>query len=270
MPAYVSLLNPSWDGWTAADNLIERIARGERPEHPFGVGNTKSVPIGSTLYILETGPQAGLKARGISTCEPYESPRFEDAQRTHQRVDAYWLEIQSKHDAPALPRELLEADPIATRHRWKQARGGLRLADDVAERVAALWAALYGDPEAAAEVVASGAAREGDVVFRLVKHRKREASHRGRKLETARAANDGRLICEACTTDLTERYGDADRSVAEVHHRAPLGESDGPVMTTLADLAVVCANCHRFIHSQQPLCPVESVAAELAAIGARD
>ena len=42
-------------------------------------------------------------------------------------------------------------------------------------------------------------------------------------------------------------YGEVGAGFAEVHHLRPLAEMDGPVETTLDDLAVVCANCHRMI-----------------------
>jgi predicted HNH restriction endonuclease len=46
------------------------------------------------------------------------------------------------------------------------------------------------------------------------------------------------------------RYPDAfGDKVFEVHHRAPLSKASAPVRTTLDDLAVLCANCHRTVHS---------------------
>ena len=38
-------------------------------------------------------------------------------------------------------------------------------------------------------------------------------------------------------------------SVFEVHHTSPLASAAGPRRTTLEDLAVVCASCHRAIHA---------------------
>ena len=43
-------------------------------------------------------------------------------------------------------------------------------------------------------------------------------------------------------------------SQLDVHHRNPIAE--GERRTTLADLAVVCANCHRWLHSESPPKPV--------------
>ncbi len=43
-------------------------------------------------------------------------------------------------------------------------------------------------------------------------------------------------------------------SQLDVHHRDPIAE--GPRRTTLADVAVVCANCHRLVHSVSPPMPI--------------
>lgn len=43
-------------------------------------------------------------------------------------------------------------------------------------------------------------------------------------------------------------------SQLDVHHRHPI--SEGVRTTTLADLAVLCANCHRLVHSESPPMPV--------------
>ncbi len=58
----------------------------------------------------------------------------------------------------------------------------------------------------------------------------------------------GRLVCEACGFDFEARYGDAGRGFIECHHRVPLAQIKVSTRTTLDDLALLCANCHRIIH----------------------
>ena len=88
---------------------------------------------------------------------------------------------------------------------------------------------------------------EGTVRGRFVRHRRRERSLRPAKLEASRRAHGGRLLCEVpgCGLDF-DGFGSVGIACVEVHHRLPL--RSGPVRTTLDDLAVVCANCHRLIH----------------------
>jgi len=94
-------------------------------------------------------------------------------------------------------------------------------------------------------------AEEGRIRQRLSIHRSRERSLRAAKIEAAIAHSaDGRLHCEVpgCGFDFETVYGKLGAGFAEVHHLRALADMDGPVETTLADLAVVCANCHRMIH----------------------
>jgi hypothetical protein len=74
----------------------------------------------------------------------------------------------------------------------------------------------------------------------LVKHAKRTFLER-----------NGRLYCEACGFDFSERYGERGSGFIEAHHRTPLSriDPDAPaIAVTIADLAMVCANCHRMLH----------------------
>jgi len=94
-------------------------------------------------------------------------------------------------------------------------------------------------------------ATEGAMSRRMTIHRARERSLRRAKLETARKAHpQGRLVCEVpgCEFDFERVYGKLGEGFAEVHHRKPLAVNDEPMETELADLAVVCSNCHRMIH----------------------
>jgi hypothetical protein len=92
---------------------------------------------------------------------------------------------------------------------------------------------------------------EGEVKQLFVKHRKRESILRRKKITDAMSRNKGRLICEVprCGFDFQARYGELGLGFAEVHHKKPLSKAPiGGQKTRLADLAIVCANCHRMIH----------------------
>jgi predicted HNH restriction endonuclease len=104
-------------------------------------------------------------------------------------------------------------------------------------------------------------ALEGEQQRTLVVHRHREISLRRAKLDAFRREHDGRLFCEVpgCGFDFETVYGELGSGFAEVHHLRPLGEPAQPVSTTLADLAVVCANCHRMIHRSNGCRPIESI-----------
>lgn len=83
----------------------------------------------------------------------------------------------------------------------------------------------------------------------LAAHRRRERRSSTRK-KAAVLAETGRLACEVCGFDFEATYGEVGQGFAECHHLRPLTE--GVRTTRLADLAIVCSNCHRMIHRRSP------------------
>jgi len=68
------------------------------------------------------------------------------------------------------------------------------------------------------------------------------------KKREAALVETGRLACEVCGFDFTERYGPLGNGFCEVHHRKMLSQIDGKTETGMDDLAILCSNCHRMIH----------------------
>jgi len=89
--------------------------------------------------------------------------------------------------------------------------------------------------------------KEGRVIYKL--HKLRE-----RKPEINKAKKDkyfkeyGKLDCEVCRFDFFEFYGELGKGYMEAHHRIPLSQLKSEMKTKLADLALVCSNCHRMLH----------------------
>lgn len=90
---------------------------------------------------------------------------------------------------------------------------------------------------------------------RLVSHLRRE---RKAGLRDAKIQAEGAIRCEACGFDFGGNYGNAGHSACEVHHRVAL--ASGPREISLADLAILCANCHRVIHRSVPMLNVPEFA----------
>jgi 5-methylcytosine-specific restriction enzyme A len=93
-------------------------------------------------------------------------------------------------------------------------------------------------------------AEEGRLLTRLHVRRERNASIVRRKKE-AEMRMHGRLVCEICGFDFASRYGDLGTGFIEAHHILPLAAAR-PATTRLADLALVCSNCHRMLHRAKP------------------
>jgi 5-methylcytosine-specific restriction enzyme A len=97
---------------------------------------------------------------------------------------------------------------------------------------------------------------EGRLLIRRHVSYERDRKLRQRKLDATRRV--GRPIaCEVCGFDFALTYGDRGKGYIECHHIVPLHVS-GPGRTRLSDLALLCANCHRMVHSRAPwLTPLE-------------
>lgn len=76
--------------------------------------------------------------------------------------------------------------------------------------------------------------------------------------------------CEACGFNFLQKYGKHGQAFAECHHKNPLSERPEElwtkaVTTTLNDVAVLCANCHRMIHKARVAMSVEKLRDIIAA-----
>jgi 5-methylcytosine-specific restriction protein A len=98
---------------------------------------------------------------------------------------------------------------------------------------------------------------EGGVLTALHKRRERDPKASAKKKSAVLKAQ-GRLACEACGFDFVAVYGELGVGFAECHHRQPLASLPERHKTTMSDLAILCANCHRMIHRTRPLMTVEA------------
>jgi hypothetical protein len=102
---------------------------------------------------------------------------------------------------------------------------------------------------------------EGDPIFRA--HLSRERDNRAVRLKKSAATRP--LTCEICCFRFTDHYNNASDMI-ECHHLLPLG-TVGHRMTRQHDLILVCANCHRIIHTHIRSQPDDR--GNLSAIGLR-
>lgn len=101
-------------------------------------------------------------------------------------------------------------------------------------------------------------AEEGKVLTRLHRFRERNRSLvKAKKQEVLK--KHGRLRCEACSFDFAEAYGPAGEGVIDVHHTRPVHTLKPGEKTKLSELVLLCANCHRMVHSSRKWLTVEQV-----------
>jgi 5-methylcytosine-specific restriction protein A len=71
------------------------------------------------------------------------------------------------------------------------------------------------------------------------------------------------IACEVCAFDFGRGYGSHGLDYIECHHRIPLHVT-GETRTSLADLALLCSNCHRMIHHTKQWLTVEELKSMVA------
>ena len=106
--------------------------------------------------------------------------------------------------------------------------------------------------QAAAVQAQKAAAEEGRTRTATVHFRKRNRAPVQAKKHNAKR-------CEICRFSFREVYGMGEPDGLQVHHKTPLAEQQGKTVTSLADLVVVCPNCHAAMHSTRPALSADDV-----------
>jgi 5-methylcytosine-specific restriction protein A len=108
--------------------------------------------------------------------------------------------------------------------------------------------------------------REGRVLTRLHSYKERDRDL-VKKAKEAFLAKHGALRCECCGIDLGEFYGKRGEGRIVAHHKTPVEELLPDTITTVADLAMVCPNCHDIIHAKRPWLSVAEIRELLSDLG---
>lgn len=101
--------------------------------------------------------------------------------------------------------------------------------------------------------------REKKALFEKI-HRSRENNPRLRAEKKKLFQNkNGQLCCEICRFDFEGTYGPLGRGFIEIHHTKSPAKLDSGERTRLADLALVCPNCHAMLHQKDPPLTIEEL-----------
>lgn len=69
----------------------------------------------------------------------------------------------------------------------------------------------------------------------------------------------GKLKCEICELEPDSKYGSKGDACIEAHHKTPIEELLPDSITRMTDLAMLCASCHRILHSKRPALSFDKV-----------
>lgn len=267
MPAYLLTWNPKNWHWAELPTIVRNLADGLPVEHRWSCGNSRSIVVGSRVFLLRQGVEPkGIVASGWVTKAPFAAPHW-DSSRAARGEQAHFImfaadallnpEVSAPLDLRAYatgPLSEVQIDAPAS---------GNSIPDSVALALSDSWSKhLGGDDQPLGKGDPELGAMEGELRRRFVSHRARERALRNAKLVEVRSkAPDGRIRCEVpgCHFDFEAIYGHAGAGFAHVHHLRPLGEASAPTVTKLEELAVVCANCHAIIHRGGACRPIRSL-----------
>ena len=117
-------------------------------------------------------------------------------------------------------------------------------------------------PEVEAE---QSTGREGRILTRIHVYKERDRGLVKRAKAYYRRVSGGKLCCEVCGTVPVDVYGKVGERSIEAHHKTPIEELQPDSETRTEDLAMVCAVCHRVIHSQKPCLTIHQIRDLIAA-----
>jgi 5-methylcytosine-specific restriction protein A len=92
---------------------------------------------------------------------------------------------------------------------------------------------------------------EGQVLSRVHRYRERDKTLVQKKKQRF-LAEHSRLFCQCCGFDFEVTYGARGKDFIECHHTKPVSELSVGEKTRLADLVLLCSNCHRIVHRKKP------------------
>jgi hypothetical protein len=267
MPAYLLTWNPQHSQWTDLADIAQQLRDGIPVEETWSCGNSRSIPIGSQVFMLRQGTKPkGIIASGWVTKASFPDAHWDEA-RAAEGKQAFFVRF--------MPDALLDPDVDQPLDVSGVAKGplsevqvnapasGNSIPDHVAIALSKAWAEHLGkDGDSLGRGDPELGAMEGEMKRRFVSHRARERALRDAKIEQVRfESSDGRVRCQVprCNFDFEAVYGRLAKDFAHVHHLRPLAEAPAPTVTKLEDLAVVCANCHAIIHRGGACHPIETL-----------
>ena len=258
----------SWDGTTRKEDgsffpsLAESIAtirHGQPARDRWSCGNTTRNIGGSRFFLLRQGVEPkGVVGAGRITSAPYQAQHWADASKS-----AWYVDIQFDGLVDAQEHGSLHVYDVAGVN-WDSPSGGISIRTEVMDEVAERWRHFL--RSSGANDFASADEMEPSKVYREGLRRQIwvNAFERDPDARAECVAHYG-TVCQICSFDFGEAYGDIGVGFIHVHHINPLSESPSESeVDPVTDLLPVCPNCHAMLHRRRPVLSPEELRAKLA------
>ncbi len=245
MATYLLTWNPKNWPWKNLDTLAKRSAKGRLVSGGWSCGNTNRIEDGDRVFLLRQGPASdGMIGSGWATSESYPWLHWNQEKRK-ARKKTWFIDIDWDALLPVerrLPRARLKKGILPLSLLNAQS-SGFSIDASTAAKLEKAWAKHLKRPVSVAGL-SQGAkqAWEGESIEQRTYRRKRD-----RKLRDA-AMEQSNGTCEVCERNYSKVLDKMGLRMLQVHHRKQLASNKVPRITTISDLAVVCANCHALMH----------------------
>lgn len=103
--------------------------------------------------------------------------------------------------------------------------------------------------------------KEGRILTRIHAYKERDRTFSSKTKRYYKKKNNGHLWCIACDLKPESLYDDRGERCIEAHHLVPIEELQPDSIVHVDEMAMVCASCHRVIHSQKPCLTIDQVRA---------
>jgi hypothetical protein len=111
----------------------------------------------------------------------------------------------------------------------------------------------------------AGLDEKAEFVEGAKKYRRHIQSERNSKVvklaKKRRWQEKGAYACDICQFDFARIYGELGAGYIEAHHTIPVSQMLNGHKTKVSDLALVCSNCHRMLHTMKPLITIKELKA---------
>jgi hypothetical protein len=103
--------------------------------------------------------------------------------------------------------------------------------------------------------------REGKLLTRIHVYKERDRKFAELVKKHSRNKGRGKLTCEVCGLSPADKYGPSGEKCIEARHKIPIEQLQPDGITLVEDIAIVCARCHRLIHSSRPCLTIDEATA---------
>jgi 5-methylcytosine-specific restriction protein A len=266
MKTYLLTWNPNRSPEPEMPRQANETAAGKTVIGRWSCGNTKQIEIGDRVFLIRLGVEPkGIVGSGWVVKPPYFDTHWDVQKQTEGKKGLFvmceWERILNPTIDVPLSINKLPSWKIGEKS-WTPQSSGVQIPSNIVSELENLWAKHIGASSLGDVFVDDEiSAFEGEERIALIRHRKREQKLRGAKLKHTKAKNNGRLVCEVsgCGFEFEKVYGELGKDFAHVHHLKPIGDRNSPSLTSLDDLAIVCANCHAMIHKGGKCRPLEGL-----------